>query len=160
MHEHVVQFDLADCRQELSLSLLGGLTIVKELLGEVGEEDDWVVVKSFVLAAEVDAVNQADVSFFRKLNVDKVPENLQRVGLRELLQDKGGLLWVLSEHLVHQRAAHDGDEGVGLARLLKKHVHFLDIHNHDVLVEILILNNLPQNHGEKLSRRRLNNSVF
>jgi hypothetical protein len=68
----------------------------KELLGDVLEEHDWVIIVAFVLASVIYAVNQADVLLFGNFDVDHIFKDLQRVRLRELLQNESGLLLVLT----------------------------------------------------------------
>ena len=64
-----------------------------------------MIVVALILAAEVDAVDQAHINLLRLLDVDQVTEDLQSVGLRELLKDEGRLLLVLAQHLGHEGTA-------------------------------------------------------
>ena len=96
VHDLVVQLDLADRVQELLLPLLVHSLVHKELLGDIMEEHDRVVVVALVLTSVVDAIHQADVLLLWDFDVDHIFEDLQRVGLRELLQNESGLLLVLT----------------------------------------------------------------
>ena len=119
MHDLVVHLDLAHCLQKLDLPLFIHSVVHEELRGDALEEGDRMVVVTFILSAEVDAVDQAHASFLGELDVDEVAEDLQRVGLREFLKDECGLLLVLIEHLSHESAAHDAHQWLRLVVLLK-----------------------------------------
>jgi hypothetical protein len=84
------------------------------------------------------------------LDIDQVPQDLQRIRLRELLEDEGSLLLVLTQHLGHESAAKDADEGLTPAVLLEQKVYLLNIKNQDRLIEALVLQDLAQHQGEDL----------
>lgn len=96
VHDLVVKLDLAHRVQELLLPLFVHSLVHEELLRDVLEEHDRVVVVALMLASVVDAIHQADVLLLRDFDVDHIFEDLQRVRLRELLQNKSGLLLVLT----------------------------------------------------------------
>jgi hypothetical protein len=91
---------LRNCLDELVALLFAGLSFVEEVGANGGEEDNWMVVVSLVLAAVVDSVDQAHIAFLWYLDVYEISEQLHGVWLGELLENEGSVLFVLSEHLV------------------------------------------------------------
>ena len=127
MHYLCVHLNLRHRLQELYLPLLVPPAVLEELRGDALEEGDWMIVVSFVLAAKVDAIYQADVALLGLLDIDQIPQDLQGVRLGELLEDESSLLLILVEHLCHQSAAEDTDKRLGLAVLLEQEKDLLDI---------------------------------
>lgn len=81
MHQHVIQLYLGNCLKEFLFAVFGSSLIGEELLRDVGKEDDWMVVKAFILASKINAVYETDVAFLGKFDIDQVSDNLQRVWL-------------------------------------------------------------------------------
>lgn len=101
---------MADRVHEFLLSFLVHSLVHEELLRDILEEDDRMVIVAFVLASVVDTVHQADILLFGNFDVDHIFQNLQRIWLRELLQDERRLLLILTKHFAHQAAAYDADQ--------------------------------------------------
>ena len=100
VHQSVVHFHLLNLVEEVLPSFLVRPVLREELSRNTLEEHYSMVVVALILAAKVDAIDQAHIAFLWRLNIYEILQNGQGVSLRELLDDESSLLLVLKEHLV------------------------------------------------------------
>jgi hypothetical protein len=85
VHDLVIKFDLSHSLKKLLSSLFVHPLVVEEVLRDTLEECERVVVVALAWAPIIDTIDQTHISFFWKLDVNKVFDQLKGIWLRELL---------------------------------------------------------------------------